>query len=241
VPDTAPTGAARTFHEIAASRRSVRAYLPDPVPDEVLRRCLDSALQAPSSSNLQHWEFVVVRSPGARAGADRVCLDQELLKSAPLLVAVVAHTGTWRRNGQHILETLGARGALRPSQARYWGRLVPLLYGQDPLGLLGALKRGAARVVSLFRPSPSFMSRGDVRVVAHKSTALAAATFMLALRAEGYDSCPIEGFDPWRARRLLRLPREAEVCMFIAAGRRAEKAIWWERMLVPRSWVVREV
>ena len=96
-------------------------------------------------------------------------------------------------------------------------------------------------MVSLFRPSPSFMSLGDVRVVAHKSTALAAATFMLALRAEGYDSCPIEGFDPWRAGRLLRLPREAEVCMFIAVGKRADRAIWWERMLVPRGWVVREV
>ena len=75
----------------------------------------------------------------------------------------------------------------------------------------------------------------------HKSTALAAATFMLALRAEGYDSCPIEGFDPWRAQALLGLPRGAEVCMFIAVGQRAEGGVWWERVLMPRDWTVREL
>jgi nitroreductase len=154
---------------------------------------------------------------------------------------VVASTRTWRRNSRHILATLKDRGALRPSQARYWGTLIPFLYAQDPLGLLGGVKHAAARLLSLFRPSPSFLSRAERRLTAQKSTALAAATFMLALRAEGWDSCPLEGFDPWRARRFLGLHRGAEVCMFIAVGRRAGQAIWWERMLVPRGWVVREV
>jgi nitroreductase len=77
--------------------------------------------------------------------------------------------------------------------------------------------------------------------VAHKSTALAAATFMLALRAEGYDSCPLEGFDPWRAKALLGLPRGAEVCMFLAVGKRGEHGVWWDRVLMPRHWAVREL
>ena len=78
-------------------------------------------------------------------------------------------------------------------------------------------------------------------VKAHKSTALAAATFMLALRAEGYDSCPMEGFDPWRAKALLDLPRGAEVSMFLAVGRRGEHGVWWDRVLMPRDWAVREL
>jgi nitroreductase len=64
---------------------------------------------------------------------------------------------------------------------------------------------------------------------------------MLALRAEGYDSCPMEGFDPWRAKRLLGLGRGAEVCMFLAVGKRGPKALWWDRILVPRAWTVREL
>jgi nitroreductase len=232
---------AASFHQTVESRRSIREFLPDAVPQDVLDRCLDSALRAPSSSNLQHWEFVLLRTPEIRARANRVCLDQRLLQSAPLLIAVVAHSATWKRNCRFILDTLKSRGLLRKSQLRYWGMLIPLAYQQDPFGFLGLLKHGLSRLISLFRPTPSMQSKADVRITAHKSTALAAATFMLALRAEGYDSCPIEGFDPWRAKRLLRLPRGAEVCMFLAVGKRTDKAIWWDRILVPREWVVREL
>jgi nitroreductase len=112
---------------------------------------------------------------------------------------------------------------------------------QDPIGLLGTVKHCTARLVSLFRPTPSLYSKSDLRTMAHKSTALAAATFMLALRSEGYDSCPIEGFDPWRARKVLELPRGAAVCMFLAVGKRTDKAIWWERILIPKAWAVREI
>ncbi len=232
---------AATFHQIADARRSIREFLPDPVPDEVLDRCLESALKAPSSSNLQHWEFVILRNPDVRQKADRVCLDQKLLKSAPLLVALVAHTDTWRRNSRYILESLDSRGLLRPSQKRYWGKLIPLVYLQDPLGLLGLAKHALSRGISLFRPMPSMQSKAAGKITAHKSTALAAATFMLALRAEGYDSCPIEGFDPWRASKLLGLKGGAEVCMFLAIGKRTDQAIWWDRILVPKEWAVREM
>lgn len=232
---------AAAFHQVADSRRSIREFLPDALPREVLDRCLDSALKAPSASNLQPWEFVVIRSPEARAQADRVCLDQKLLRSAPLLIAVITQTGTWKRNSRFILDTLQSRGILRRSQERYWGRLIPWMYRQDPFGLFGALKHAASRIISLFRPVPSFCSRSDLRAMTHKSAALAAATFMLALRAEGYDSCPIEGFDPWRARKVLGLREGAEVCMFLAVGKRTAQAVWWDRILLPRDWTVREL
>jgi nitroreductase len=231
---------AEAFHRVVEARRSVRAFLPEPVPQEVLDRCLDSARRAPSSSNLQPWEFVILRDPAVRKAAEAICLGQRAVREAPLLVAVVAHRRAWKSRAPLIVETLRGRGLLRRSHEHYWGKIVPIAATGGPLGLLGPLKVGLSRLVSLFRPVPSMGSACDHRVVTHKSTALAAATFMLALRAEGYDSCPIEGFDPWRARRLLRLPRGAEVCMFVAAGRRAEEGVWWDRILAPREWVVSE-
>jgi nitroreductase len=234
---TVPPDAA-TYHRIVDERRSVRSFLPDPVPRDVLDRCLESARRAPSSSNLQPWEFVVVEDRALRAALDAACLGQRAVTGAPLLVAVVAHDRAWRRTAPFILETLRARGTLRASQEKYWGKLIPLVSIAGPLGLVGLLKKGLSRAVSLFRPFPNLGSAADHRVSVHKSTALAAATFMLALRAEGFDSCPIEGFDPWRARRALRLPRGAEVCMFVAAGRRADGGVWWDRMLAPREWTV---
>ena len=49
--------------EAIESRRSVRAFKPDPVPKEVLARILEVALRAPSTDNTQPWEFAVVTGP----------------------------------------------------------------------------------------------------------------------------------------------------------------------------------
>ena len=229
------------FFAINERRRTVRDFLPDPVPQEVLDRCLEAARMAASSSNLQHWEYIIIRDPQLRAEANRVCLNQKGPSTAPLLVAVVAHTDTWLRTSRFMLETLKERGILRKSQQDYWGSHIHLLYRSGPLGLLGLAKKAYSRIASLFGPVHNFMSRCDVRVMAHKSTALSAATFMLALQAEGYDTCPMEGFDPWRARKLLGLAPGAEVCMFLAIGKRGPKALWWDRILVPKAWSVREL
>jgi nitroreductase len=237
----APSEAAATFHRIAEERRTIRAFLPDPVPGEVLDRCLDSALRAASSSNLQPWEFVIIKDPEVRRQANALCFNQRGPQTAPVLVAIVTHRETQKRNSRFILDTLKERGLLRKSQQRYWGRLMPLLYAQGPFGILGIFKKAASRLLSFFRPSHNLLSLADLRVMTHKSTALAASALMLGLRAEGFDSCPMEGFDPWRARRLLKLPRGAEVCMFLAIGKRAENGLWWERILVPRVWTVREL
>ena len=73
---TEPTETAATFHRIAEERRTIRAFLPDPVPPEVLDRCLDSALRAASSSNLQPWEFVILKDPEVRKQANAICFEQ---------------------------------------------------------------------------------------------------------------------------------------------------------------------
>jgi nitroreductase len=49
------------FNHIVDARRSVRAFLPDPVSDEVLHQVLQSARRAPSGANLQPGSFVQVR------------------------------------------------------------------------------------------------------------------------------------------------------------------------------------
>lgn len=239
---TAAGEMAAAFLRIAEERRTVRVFTDAPVPAEVLDRCLDSARQMASSSNLQPWEFVIVEDPALRTELNRILFDQQATRTAPLLIAVVAHPERWKAHSAYILDTLKERGILRKSQSKYWGGLIPLIYRSGPFGCFGWVKRIASRLVSCFRPTPNLYSRGDIRVLTHKSTALGAASLMLALRAEGYDSCPMEGFDPWRAKRALKLPRRAEVCMFLAVGKRAEAgAIWWDRILVPRDWVVRKI
>ena len=67
------------FEKLAAARRSVRAYRPDPVPEPLLRQVLEAARLAPSACNRQPFRIVVAVSdvqggdPGAFAdGAHQV-------------------------------------------------------------------------------------------------------------------------------------------------------------------------
>lgn len=229
------------FHDLVASRRTVREFLPDSVPNEVLDRCLDAARMAASSSNLQPWEFVLIQSPEARAEGDAICLSQASVKTAPVLIAIVAHWKYWKRNRNEILKTFASRGPIRPTTKTYYTKVIPLIYTNGPFNIFGFWKPLLGRFASLFRPTPSLMPRSEIKVMAHKSTALAAATLMLALRDEGFDSCPMEGFDPWRAKKLLGLSSNSEVCMFLAVGKRSPKGIWWDRILMPRDWVIRKI
>lgn len=56
---------AKSFHEVVRDRHSVRSFLPEPVPEDVLRAVVDEAQLAPSNCNTQPW-FVHIVSGEAR-------------------------------------------------------------------------------------------------------------------------------------------------------------------------------
>jgi nitroreductase len=52
--------------EIMYSLRSMRRLKPDPVPDELVWKLLDAAVQAPSGGNTQPWRFLIVRDAATK-------------------------------------------------------------------------------------------------------------------------------------------------------------------------------
>ena len=52
--------------EVIASRRSIRKFKDHTVPDEIIRKILTAAIQAPSGKNRQPWRFVVVKGEKCR-------------------------------------------------------------------------------------------------------------------------------------------------------------------------------
>jgi len=50
-----------SLREAMTSQRAVRRLLPEPVDDDIVRRCIDLATKAPTGGNGQNWEFVVVK------------------------------------------------------------------------------------------------------------------------------------------------------------------------------------
>ena len=70
------------------SRRSIRKYKPDPIPDDLLRELLEAAMSAPSSDNRQPWHFVVIDDRSTLDGITRFHPISFMLKGAPLAIAI---------------------------------------------------------------------------------------------------------------------------------------------------------
>lgn len=237
-PTSLPEIDVEEFRKVVRSRRSIRRFTDEPIPEQVLEDCLELATLAPNSSNLQPWEFYVVRTPDLKAKVAHACLGQNAAKSAAVLVVVVARPDSWRKHARQALEDWPEQTP-PPIVENYYRKVAPIHYNQGPLGVLGLAKKAAGLAVGLTRPVPRGpYSPCEMKIWATKSTALAAQNLMLALRAHGYDSCPMEGFDECRVRKLLKLPAKGLVTMVVAAGRRAENGVYNRQYRFDQSQLV---
>jgi nitroreductase len=234
---------ASEFEKVVTSRRSTRVFTDEKIPEDIVNKCLDLALKAPNSSNLQPWDFYWVKSAEKKAKLVEYCLSQPAASTAQELIVCVARRDTWKRNNEMMLKALSESETQVPKSAwQYYKKLVPIAYGHGPFYLFSPLKKLILAFMGLKKPSPRGpSSKSDMRVWAHKSTALACENLMLSFRAYGYDSCPMEGIDEKRIKKLLGLPRGAEVCMVISAGKRADNGIYGTQIRFDRDMFIHEV
>ena len=104
-------------YEAITSRRSIRQYTADPVPDEMIQELLTAGMSAPSGGNSRPWHFVVVT---AREQLDALAVLKPVLARAPVAIVVcgdttlVKHKEAWGINcslaSQNILLTAHAKG-----------------------------------------------------------------------------------------------------------------------------------
>ena len=233
-------------------RRSVRNYQTDNNLDtEKVKHCLEMATLAPSSSNMQLWEFYHITDKELIQKMAYASLSQNAVASANQLVVFVTRRDLFRSRAKKVLEFDREnikRNSPTDSHARrikksevYYGTLMPLIYARF-FGLLGLFRKMLTVSVSLFRPMFTDASECDQRVVVHKSCALAAQTFMIAMANEAYDTCPVEGFDSRRVKKLLHLPAGAEINMIISCGiRNGNKGIYGERFRLPFDEVYKKI
>ena len=174
------------------SRRAVKNF--DPAHRMSMaeqRELLESAMQAPTAFNLQHWRFVVVEDTQLRQSVRKAAWDQAQVADASLLIVLCADMASWRRE-----------------PARYW-RQAPQPVQEFMLPAIDAYYRDKAQVQ---------------RDEAMRSCGIAAQTIMLAAKALGYDSCPMDGFDFDEVGRLIQLPEEHLIALMIVVGKKTKDA-----------------
>lgn len=237
-----------SFRAIVDQRRAVRVFDKNALFDHAaVTRSLELAIKAPSSSNLQLWEFYRLRSEGIKQRAHAICLNQSAAKTARELCVFVTRKDCWRQRAAFNLETLkeqfgpGKLDKRQKAALKYYDKLIPFVYQEGFFGLFGQAKKLAMASLGLLKPVYRELGSADMTTVVHKSCALAAQTFMLAMVAEGYATCPMEGCDSKRLKKLLNLPKNAQINMVVAVGPADKKGIYGPRSRVPLSQLVHEL
>lgn len=239
-----------TLEEIINYRRSVRHYKSLPIDSEKVKHCIELATLAPNSSNMQLWEFYHVTNPETLKQLSVACLDQMAATTAQQMVVFVTRQDLYNKRAKTMmaLETQNVlKNTPKEKQEKrikrwkmYYGNVIPFLYFRF-LGIFGLIRKVIVNIVGLFRAIVYQVSENDVRVVVHKTCALAAQTFMLAMANEQYDTCPMEGFDSRKVKKILDLPFGAEINMVISCGIREEQGVWGDRMRVPFDEVYQRI
>lgn len=87
-------------------RRSIKQYDPQhKLSPEEENKLLEAAIQAPTSFNIQHWRFVILRDSELRQKIRKdFGNDQAQMTDASLLILMTADTNAWKKNPERYWE-----------------------------------------------------------------------------------------------------------------------------------------
>lgn len=198
---------------------------------------------------MQLWEFYHITNKSIIEKLAKVSFNQNAAKTAQQLVVFVTRKDLHKKRAKaNLQEAERIYGKNPPEQQSkrekrmrsYYGKAIPFLYASF-FGLIGWFRFIIIQVTGLFRPVYRQVRNSDMRVVAHKSTALAAENFMLTMASKKYDTCPMEGFDSLKVKRILNLPATSEINMIISCGIRADDGIYGDRFRIPFKEVYKKI
>jgi len=195
----------KTINDAITSRRSIRAFLPDPVADDTLRDLLDLASRAPSGTNTQPWKMHVVRG----AARDQLCDE---------IVAAFLAGDQYSEEYAYAPDPWGEPYQSR-RRANGWG-----LYGALGIekGEKERMQTQHARNFQLFDAPVGVFITIDrkLELGSWLDIGLFMQTLMLAARGHGLDTCPQQAFAGFHTiiQKRLAIPADQMVVCGVALG-----------------------
>lgn len=180
--DTAHSPAAALVDAAITGRQSVRAFLPKPVPRELLIHLLEVASRAPSGTNTQPWKVYVLQGASRDALVHKVCSAHDAIRDNPALAAeyqeaydyypkqwVSPYIDRRRENGWSLYGLLGiGKGDKDKMHAQHQRNYK---FFDAPVGLMVTIDK--------------VMGGGSL-----VDTGMFLQNLMVAARAHGLDTCP---------------------------------------------------
>jgi len=174
------------------SRRSIRKFKSDEVPDAAIRELLDAARLAPSGSNLQATRFVVIKSPVERMKL-KECTPLPFVAHAPVIIACCID-----------------REAMGNTLARYRELMEAQAFAGTPLDDPTLMEAAAKR--------RSGMDQAAIKAYLTLNAAIAIEHIVLRAVDLGLGSCWIMMFDSAKTKRMLELDDRYDVVALLPVG-----------------------
>ena len=228
----------KTVSEAIEFRRSVRKFDPSKEIDtEIVKKCIKNGVLAPTSSNLQLWEFYHITNKELLTSISKICFNQPAASTAKQVVVTIVRKDLWKLRANQNVEFFNLNKDILTNKQydqtkKYYTKAIPLVY-KDFFGILSLSKYIFAYIVGIFKVMYRQLRSSDTRIVAHKSAALASQNFMISMSGFGYDTCPMEGFDSLKLKKLLKLNMKSEINMVIGCGIRSEEGVYGKRFRIP--------
>ena len=94
--------------EAILSRRSIRKYSREDVPDDLVRELFAAAMSAPSAGNEQPWHFIVIRDRPTLAKIAEIHPYAGMIRETPVAILVCGDLETTKFDGQYWVQDCAA-------------------------------------------------------------------------------------------------------------------------------------
>ena len=171
-------------------RRATPSFDGRPIPVKDLRRILDAGLNAPSAYNLQPWRFIVVRNPEQKHRLRSACYNQPKVDEASVVIVACGDADGWRNGDLEEMLRMGRDNGMPENYAE-----------QAKVGI------------------PAYLSNHpNIPMWLNRQVMIAFTHMMLMAEVLGYDTAPMEGYEPEKVSEVLKLPLSYATVALLALG-----------------------
>lgn len=194
------------LYKVMEERKSVRVYDPNfKIEKEELEEMLKLATSAPSSSNLQAWNFIVIQDQDVKKELRVIANNQAQVEQSSAVIAVLGNIDAYK-NVEKIYTQNVEEGHMDES----------------------IKERTIANTYAVYPNAPV-----EARMnIAAYDAGLVSMQLMLIAKERGYDTIPMGGFDKAKFAERFELPEHLFPIVLIAVGKAAAPAFGTSRLPV---------
>lgn len=194
----------QSLSAIIKDRHSVRKFDSTyKIPTEEIKKIMNEAIQAPSSSNLQPWRFLVIEDQEIKKELRQIANNQESVETSSAVIAVLGDTEMYKN--------------------------VDKIYGMNVEA--GFMDEGTrARIVENTMNTYPHASREARESIASFDAGLVSMQLMLIARSKGYDTVTMGGFNKQQFIERFDVPERYVPIVLIAIGKSAAPSFQTTRL-----------